>query len=351
MNVDTIPETYTHYHVSTLTGQRSCVTDLQQILAQYYNLKNDEVKVTPMFSSYKEGMNYVPLEIRLGKDCYKFSNVDDAKKMFKKHFKKVFIEQKSEKFSRNLEYGKWRLKCKDEIDSDWIRGGISIKHVKKLFAASEGQTLTKCHWKFGSNEFVDRKCRHCGQAVETVYHILNRCEKFKKSLFVSRHNNIYVKGRKIYKNNNAEIFFDTPYPLLSQVVASNPDMVIIDKQRRKSYVFDFAVSFFPNMKQMESIKKVKYTWNGTVEVNNSNYQDIHKQPKSTNYASALEEETGYECMFIPVVFSSFGDCFRGTKDLLNKEFKIGKLASNRMWAHASKEVVLGSVRIIEHHLA
>uniref|UniRef100_A0A0N5B3Z6 Zf-RVT domain-containing protein n=1 Tax=Strongyloides papillosus TaxID=174720 RepID=A0A0N5B3Z6_STREA len=194
-------------------------------------------------------MNYVPLEIRLGKDCYKFSNVDDAKKMFKKHFKKVFIEQKSEKFNRNLEYGKWRLKCKDEVDSDWIRGDISIKHVRKLFAASEGQTITKCHWKFGSNEFVDRKCRHCGQAVETVYHILNRCEKFKKSLFVSRHNNMgiailrrvlkkygfsYVKGKKIYKNNNAEIFFDTLYPLLSQVVASNPDMVIIDKQRRKS---------------------------------------------------------------------------------------------------------------------
>ena len=106
-------------------------------------------------------------------------------------------------------------------------------------------------------------CRHCGEGIETIKHILNQCKKKGFNLYMERHNKaLQVVYYDIYRhygfevplrwwemspvpvteNERAKVLWDVPIPTDIEIVARRPDILLQDKETRKLYIIDMAVA-------------------------------------------------------------------------------------------------------------
>ena len=122
-------------------------------------------------------------------------------------------------------------------------------------------------------------CRICHKESETTFHILAGCDTLAKKEYLERHNNVarYIHyeicksykiqtGSKWHMHNSKEVILDKRVEILWDMVintnravgANRPDIVIRDKQEKKTYVIDISCPSDVNVDAKENEKLSKY---------------------------------------------------------------------------------------------
>ena len=124
----------------------------------------------------------------------------------------------------------------------------------------------------------DPTCRLCHQHDETIQHLTSGCVKLAGTAYTERHNQvaliIYRNICDVYdletpknwweipaknvENDKAKILWDFHIQTDKQVKANQPDIVIVDKERKESTIIDIAVPNDINIKEKEHEKIEKY---------------------------------------------------------------------------------------------
>lgn len=204
-----------------------------------------------------------------------------------------------------------------------------------------------------ANKSKDKSCRTCGDPLETPRHILNYCPTYMSSLQVRRHNRVmHIVGRflakkykveyaKIGENDNCKYTIDTPWPVDEKLHHHLPDIVWMDKIKRKIYVIEISIPHWSNYQNQIELKKVRYCVNSLNKVD-MNYKDVNPDK---NYCEILANQEKMSTVFICLAISSTGEILKSVKD--NFESNFGK--GGRLWHQLSRAAVLGSTRIIKWH--
>ena len=108
----------------------------------------------------------------------------------------------------------------------------------------------------------DPRCRLCKDASETVQHIVAGCKMQAGTAYTERHNQVagivyrnicseygldppksrWETPQKVVENNRAKLLWDFPIQKNRKVLANQPDIVVIDKQKKDAVVIDVAVN-------------------------------------------------------------------------------------------------------------
>lgn len=162
----------------------------------------------------------------------------------------------------------------------WLKDvNLKIETEALITAAQEQALCTKVHKARIMRISTDSKCRMCKAAEETVTHLLTACEKLAGSQYLNRHNEV---AKIIHRNICREYGIPTPErvwhhnPLSvtdtervkllwdfeirtdHRIQARRPDIVIIDKNKRKATIIDIAVPDDRNIMDKEREKIAKY---------------------------------------------------------------------------------------------
>jgi hypothetical protein len=124
----------------------------------------------------------------------------------------------------------------------------------------------------------DPRCRLCKQHDETVQHITSGCTQLAGTAYTERHNQValivyrnicqvydletprnwWEIPEKVVENEKAKILWDFHIQTDKQVMANQPDIVIVDKEKKVATIIDIAVPMDINIKAKEHEKIEKY---------------------------------------------------------------------------------------------
>ena len=113
---------------------------------------------------------------------------------------------------------------------------------------------------------------------ETVQHIIAGCKILAGSAYMERHNQVagivyrnictqygievpksqWAAPQKVAENNRAKVLWDFSFQTDKQVLANQPDIVVVDKEQKKAVVIDVAIPADANIRKKEHEKVEKY---------------------------------------------------------------------------------------------
>ena len=154
---------------------------------------------------------------------------------------------------------------------------IIIIETESLLIAAQDNAITTNHIKARIDKMQQNsKCRLCGDRDETINHIISQCRKLAQKEYKGRHNWVgevihWEMCRKFQFDHTIKWYMHKPAPVLENnshkllwdfniqtdrlIPARRPDLIIINKRKRISKIFDFADHRI-NLKKSE--KKDKY---------------------------------------------------------------------------------------------
>ena len=185
----------------------------------------------------------------------------------------------------------------------------------------------------------ESKCRMCGQADESVNHILSECSKMAQKEYKRRHDWV---GKKVHwevskrcgfdvnekwyehepdavsENNDFHILWDFEVQTDHVIEARRPDMIVTDKKNNTCKIIDFAVPFDSRVdaKEMEKIEK---------------YQDLARE---------LRKIWNKQVKVIPIIIGALGT----TPNLLRK--RLEDIGIETKIVELQKSAILYSGRIL-----
>ncbi|KAF7648062.1 hypothetical protein LDENG_00162600 [Lucifuga dentata] len=121
----------------------------------------------------------------------------------------------------------------------------------------------------------DPRCRQCKDAPETVQHIVAGCKMLAGTAYTERHSGIVYRNicavyglevpkskwetpPKVVENSRAKVLWDFKFQTDKQLLANQPDMVVVDKEQKRAIVIDVAVPADSNISKKEHEKTEKY---------------------------------------------------------------------------------------------
>ena len=138
------------------------------------------------------------------------------------------------------------------------------------------------HRKVGTTVNREEKCRMCGQATESVPHVLTRCGALVQTLYLERHNNALkilffqviialdlvrselpwfskTEPKPMYENERAIAYWDIPLCAdNTHVKANRIDATIVDKENKKVSVIEMSCPWVENREEKAVDKTTKY---------------------------------------------------------------------------------------------
>lgn len=180
----------------------------------------------------------------------------------------------------------------------------------------------------GANPALRRKCRRGCQADETAYHVISACIVPE---FTTRHDKVvHILLRQILRATDApeevvrQLKYDTativaeyswgdrevkvragPKLLTDPELHHNrPDILLILTNPAQVYVLEVAVAHLQNLSMQEEIKKVRYSKNSCIHVNNTNYKTV---PRDYNLVDALKKAHKCPVNLGIIVFGALGE--------------------------------------------
>ena len=127
--------------------------------------------------------------------------------------------------------------------------------------------------------------------------------------------------QKIVENNRAKLLWDSPIQTERKVLANQPDIVVIDKQKKDTVVTDIAVTRDSNIKKKE-YEKLKY-------------QGLKEEPERTWQVKAK---------VVPVMIGALGAVAPKLEEWLQQ------IPGTTSELSVQKSVVLGTVKILRRTL-
>ena len=160
---------------------------------------------------------------------------------------------------------------------EWIRkSDLKVETEALIFAAQE-QALRTNYVKFNIDKSVDSPlCRLC--KGETINHILSECKMLVQKEYKRRHDNIArlvhwklcckydVRSEKWYEhqpegvveNEKCKILWDMTIQSDHVIEARRPDIVVVDKEKKKVIIVDIASPWDHRLYEKEGEKIGKY---------------------------------------------------------------------------------------------
>jgi len=184
-----------------------------------------------------------------------------------------------------------------ETRFSWLKD-VNLKiETEALITAAQDQALnTKAHKTYIMKVSKDPKCRMCKAADETVSHILTGCSQLAGTQYLARHNEVarilhrdmcvayeipverkYWRHQpeSVTENDTIKLLWDFEIQTDRRISARRPDIVLIDKTKKKAIVIDIAIPEDRNItgKEREKIDKyqdlcleIKRLWHVKTEV-------------------------------------------------------------------------------------
>ena len=236
------------------------------------------------------------------------------------------------------------LRQTDDVGSEdrwlWLKqGNVKRKTESLIFAEQEQAVRTNVITAKIDKTQEQSKCRMCGEKDETVNHLISECSKMAQREYKRRHDWV---GRRVHwdvcKKYGIEVndkwYQHEPGPVIENdrckilwnfvvqtdhfIQARRPDMMVIDKERNKAQVIDFAIPYDSRVdnKEIEKIEK---------------YQDLVRE---------LKKLWDMKVVVIPIVLGALGTTpktlRKGMEDV-GIETRVGEL---------QKTVILHTARIL-----
>ena len=203
----------------------------------------------------------------------------------KVEYKKRMDKERKRRLKEKKLHGKFFNQVKEVADQrswQWLKGGFLDKRTESFVCAAQENVLaTRYYCATILKKEVSKKCRKCGKYVETVGHVVSGCKVLAQNEYKRRHDKMGLRvywevcgkygikrSEKWYEevpdpvrmstDENFEIWWDQKVITPTTQEHNRPDMVIIDKKRRKWTLVDFSVPFDPNVLKKEKRKVGKY---------------------------------------------------------------------------------------------
>jgi hypothetical protein len=174
----------------------------------------------------------------------------------------------------------------EEVDSNlscaWLCNGNIFAETEGFMIAIQDQVVpTRNYRKFILKQDVDSdKCRLCGQKTENIEHITSGCPILAPVEYTKRHDNVArvihqqlckkygvsaeMKPYYMYEPNSVvetttvKIYWNRSIVTDQYVPNNRPDIVLMDKQTRYTFIIDIAIPLGTNLNKKYSEKVNKY---------------------------------------------------------------------------------------------
>lgn len=237
----------------------------------------------------------------------------------------------------------------DKVSSNaWLTRGELFPETEGFMTAIQDQVInTKNYKKYIIKDGTrDDSCRRCKATSETIHHIISGCQTITQSDYKQRHDNAckilhqkiavkcslltqqlpYYKYRpeNILENLSFKLYWDRGIITDKTVANNRPDITLIDKKAKLTYIIDIAVPNTNNLQSSYSEKVRKYT---DLKI------EIQKQWKM------------HKVYILPVIISATGMI------PLNFHDSIKQLDLNReIFIEVQKAVILSTCNIVRKFL-
>ena len=170
------------------------------------------------------------------------------------------------------------------ISYKWLKEGLIYPETEGFAIAIQDQVInTRNYRKYILKDptLMSDTCRKCNIHAETIDHITSGCKLLAATDYTERHNNAgkiihinivkklqlgditepYYKysPQAVIENSSYKLYWDNPIHTDKTIVANRPDIVLIDKTRKKTYIIDIAIPNDHNINQKYREKVEKYT--------------------------------------------------------------------------------------------
>jgi len=213
--------------------------------------------------------------------------------------KSSIVDQHVESWRNKPLHGQWPnlMLERSNNSSRWLRTAHLKPVTEALITAAQDQALStnwlECHiFKIRSSDL----CRKCGQFPESIEHIVAGCPLMAQTVYLARHNAITSaihwclcgsygfqrsdrwwqhKPEPVLENDSFKILYDFNIFTDTRISARRPDLVLVDKEAKHSFLIDVACVMDRNVVSKENEKVDKYLdlsielqriWNTRVEV-------------------------------------------------------------------------------------
>jgi hypothetical protein len=331
-------------------SKRSIVSDAQRVLNDY-NIDVEMEAITP--AVILGGVRYV-----------------EATRLARQ------VVELMRNINNNMRYAEWKdlqlagrvLRPEQTIDLatsfEWLKKGrLSSTGVRNVIAVQEGCLITRVHPACKNTEQGPR-CRKCGDAMETIEHVISCCKKWLTTLYIDRHDSVarnihYILCRKfeiqpphytqkitpVLKAGGIRLYWNQPIQTRTIIRHNKPDLVIFDKVKKTALIIEVAVSWFTGLEKQKQIKINRYCIN-------SNWEDELKvpYPRGDNLVKELNS-AGWNVTFLPVIIGATGEVLLDLKDEIKDKLSLTNQASLNLIERLQRSAVLGTSRIVQNHLS
>ena len=147
----------------------------------------------------------------------------------------------------------------------WLEKAGLTDSTEALILAAQEQALGTRSIEAGVyHTRQDPRCRLCKDASETVQHIVAGCKMQAGTAYTERHNQVaglvyrnicsqygLEPPQKVVEYKRAKLLWDFLIQTNRKVLANQPDIVVVDKQKKEAVVIDIAVPSDSNIKKKE----------------------------------------------------------------------------------------------------
>lgn len=199
------------------------------------------------------------------------------------HKPKINVPQEQSSWKNKPLHGKFHQQITKVADLSktyqWLEKADLKDNTEALILAAQEQALkTRAIEAKIYKTRQDPKCRLCNEQDETIQHIISGCKQLAGTAYTERHNQVaniiyrqicetydletpknwWETPNKAIENSKAKILWDFYIQTDKQVLANQPDIVIIDKDKKQATIIDIAIPNDYNIQDKEKEKVQKY---------------------------------------------------------------------------------------------
>lgn len=236
-------------------------------LREYFHSKD-----TPLHKTIvKADLNYTPLNLAGSMECPAESYTQKIERWANKviHGKHPAVMQ-NEYISKDLSYR-------------WLQRGYLFPETEGLLLSIQDQVVATRNYRryiIKDPQITDDRCRKCHLYQETIDHITGGCKLLAATEYTDRHNNVakiihnallrkykmhqgdipYYRynPESVTENEVAKIYWDRTIHTDKTIPHNRPDITLINKITRHTYLIDVAVPNDTNIEHKTQEKKDKY---------------------------------------------------------------------------------------------
>ena len=148
-----------------------------------------------------------------------------------------------------------------------------------LLAAQDQALPTRWRRKHIEKSADSSLCRMCGEMDETIMHVVSECRMLAQKEYKARHDKVASivhwslckkfqlqhsekwydhRAEKVLENKEVKLLWDFNVQTDKEIHARRPDIILVDKEKGKTWVIDIAVCGDGRVEQKEREKIEKY---------------------------------------------------------------------------------------------